>query len=63
MRKGVFKMTNCSKCGKEVSERAETCPHCGEIRPGESEASKKAFYIAVWAVFIFGVITVIATSF
>ncbi len=34
-------MTKCSKCGKEVSETARACPHCGERNPGESELSKK----------------------
>lgn len=22
-------LTNCKECGKEVSKKAETCPHCG----------------------------------
>ena len=34
-------MTNCSKCGKEVSERATTCPHCGEVGPALSEEQKR----------------------
>jgi len=27
-------LTNCKTCGKEVSETAPSCPHCGENLPG-----------------------------
>ena len=50
-------MTRCSKCGKEVSETAITCPHCGERNPGESESSKKAWGILMailWGLFLLG---------
>ena len=28
------KLVNCKSCGKEVSNTAKTCPHCGEGHPG-----------------------------
>ena len=30
-------LTKCRTCGKEVSTTAPTCPHCGEIKPGEKD--------------------------
>ena len=32
--------STCNNCKKEVSALAETCPHCGEPSPTESEGSK-----------------------
>ena len=29
-------LTDCRDCGKEVSRRAKTCPHCGATKPGDS---------------------------
>ena len=56
-------MTNCSKCGKEVSERAEHCPHCGEVRPGASEGEKKAFNVLLTVIFILGMLCVFMDAF
>jgi hypothetical protein len=30
---GAGKLVPCAKCGKSVSDEAETCPHCGEHQP------------------------------
>ena len=30
-------MKYCRDCGKQVSECASRCPHCGAPHPGESE--------------------------
>ncbi len=29
-------MTKCKECGKEVSQKAPTCPHCGVKDPGDN---------------------------
>ncbi len=35
-------MIKCRECGKEISSRAENCPHCGyKTRYGRSEAENK----------------------
>ena len=26
-------LVKCRTCGKDVAERARTCPHCGQINP------------------------------
>lgn len=31
-------LVKCSECGREVSDRAAACPHCGNPLPGQSEA-------------------------
>jgi len=54
-------MTNCSKCGKEVSERATTCPHCGEVGPALSEEQKRKKEIEVNAAYVVGIIIVVLT--
>ena len=28
-------LTDCRDCGKEVSRKAKSCPHCGANKPGE----------------------------
>lgn len=30
-------MTNCSECGKEISDKATTCPHCGAPQSAPSQ--------------------------
>ena len=29
-------LTRCKDCGREVSKRAKTCPHCGVSKPGKA---------------------------
>jgi len=31
----------CSECGREISDQAASCPHCGAPRQGEAAAKKK----------------------
>jgi hypothetical protein len=31
-------LAECRECGKEVSNRAKTCPHCGVSRPGTTNS-------------------------
>lgn len=35
-------LAQCSECGKEVSDRAETCPNCGHPIGVEASSKKKA---------------------
>lgn len=35
----------CADCGKEVSENAEKCPHCGADGPKEKEEFPLMLYI------------------
>jgi len=32
----------CKECGKDVSDRATVCPHCGYVFASEEEKAKKA---------------------
>jgi len=32
MRAKRVSMVQCQACGREISKRAESCPHCGEPR-------------------------------
>lgn len=44
-------MIKCRECGKEISSRAEACPHCGaKTRFGREEAEKKQLTTAsvIW---------------
>lgn len=42
-------LINCSECGKEVSDRALSCPHCGnplgENRAQAGESETQPFYV------------------
>lgn len=35
-------MTKCRECGKEVSNQASTCPHCGVSKPCSSAYRKSS---------------------
>lgn len=48
----------CADCGKEVSDRAEKCPHCGRVSPGAY--SRKGFNWW-WALIVF--VALFATCF
>ena len=45
-------MTKCPECGKEVSDTAKTCPHCGHELPQKPNV--------VAGIFILGAIFLIA---
>ncbi|MDB4786762.1 zf-TFIIB domain-containing protein [Planctomycetaceae bacterium] len=41
----------CSDCGKEVSNRAQTCPHCGGPGPlTQATAGTQAIFIFCWII-------------
>jgi hypothetical protein len=33
-------LAECRECGKEVSNSAKLCPHCGVSQPGKSKAQE-----------------------
>ena len=35
-------LIKCSECGKEISDTAKTCPHCGTITEHQKELNKKS---------------------
>lgn len=48
----------CKECGREISDAATTCPHCGApVKPSKPTTSNTASYIkiAILAACIFGV--------
>lgn len=48
----------CKECGREISDAATTCPHCGApVKPSKPTKSNTASYIkiAILAACIFGV--------
>ena len=55
-------LIKCSECGKEVSDKASSCPICGNpLQDGvvTTQATKKRwklFKLISWLVFIFGLI-------
>ena len=46
-------MKNCQECGKEISSKAEKCPHCGA-------PVKKKTSLGVWLFLIFVVLSFVA---
>ena len=50
-------LINCKECGKEVSDKAINCPHCG-YKMNKSEGMKVANGIA-WMFIIFMIIMMI----
>ncbi len=51
-------LTRCPECGKEISEQAQTCPHCGNpLRPVVVEKTSKHWKVAKlisWVVLVGG---------
>ena len=50
----MAKLVKCKTCGKEVSETAWKCPHCGEKNPGIS--TLKSFLSVLVVIFIIAII-------
>lgn len=48
----------CIDCGKDVSDRAEKCPHCGRVSPGAHTRKVNQWR---WAILAF--VLVFATCF
>ena len=48
-------LVNCVECGKEVSDKAEQCPHCGRKDPnwkGISFKKRPIQAIYIWIVYL-----------
>jgi hypothetical protein len=52
----MAKLVLCRTCGKEVSNAAGKCPHCGQGRPARMPRGVKIFLGAVAGLFVFGLI-------
>lgn len=35
-------LINCTHCGKQMSDRVDVCPHCGEMPEAKKEATQEA---------------------
>jgi ribosomal protein L37E len=49
-------LTTCPECGKEISDQADLCPHCGyAVRRIRVEATVKRYkrHMLVWFLFLF----------
>ncbi|MGI6193202.1 MAG: Ltp family lipoprotein [Christensenellales bacterium] len=51
------KMTNCAKCGAEISESSDTCPYCGAKKKQPYSIFKKWWFWVVAAVLVIAIIT------
>lgn len=40
-------LTTCNSCGKEVSPKAASCPHCGQPKPAKRKPSAKRVLIGL----------------
>jgi len=49
-------LIKCKECGKEISDKAQKCPHCGAITVHEA---KKTIWIAVFTIIGFIVIALL----
>jgi hypothetical protein len=56
----MTRLVNCKTCGKQVSQRAKVCPHCGEQRP--APASFRVVYLALILLALFALIVKFAGS-
>ena len=49
-------LTNCKKCGKEISDQASKCPHCGASRlDAIGVPNSTARKVAGWLLILFGI--------
>ena len=54
----------CTECGKEMSDKAKSCPHCGcPIKKTCSESTKKNIKISLIVISIITVISIVIISF
>ena len=53
-------MVNCRECGKDVSDKAETCPHCGIKKPAPDSKVGNYLKLGLGALIIFGVVRCIS---
>ena len=45
-------LIKCSECGKEISDKAKVCPHCGTKYKSENENDRKGFPTSVMFILI-----------
>jgi hypothetical protein len=45
-------MTTCKECGKQVSTKAKTCPHCGAAAPAKKKANGG---VGKWLLMVFAI--------
>lgn len=45
-------LTTCNSCGKEVSPKAKSCPHCGQPKPYKKKPSAKRVAIGLGIVIV-----------
>ena len=52
------KLTACSACNNNVSKKAKTCPHCGQMDPAKKgvKLSRKLLFIIIFFIFILGLL-------
>lgn len=57
-------LIECSECRKEISDKAEKCPHCGAPTPGtEIKQQKKWYEKTSVTLFVLGLLIVIGFGF
>lgn len=52
-------LVKCKECGKEISDQAITCPHCGAPTPKVEEDKDKKKGSCLYAIFIVIVLFVV----
>jgi RNA polymerase subunit RPABC4/transcription elongation factor Spt4 len=56
-------LIKCPECGKEISDQAQSCPHCGNpIKPVVIEQTGKKWKLAkviTWLIFWFGAVLIL----
>jgi len=49
-------MVNCRECGKEVSDQAKSCPHCGIAKPAPPSQVGNYLKLGFGALVVFGMV-------
>ena len=53
-------MIKCPECGKEISEKAKSCPNCGHPHPKKQGKKQRNYLIFNILLLIFGILMVLA---
>lgn len=63
-------LINCPECGKEISNKAASCPHCGypllsedASRLEEARRKDKQFLIRIGGLLLIGIAAILAFAF
>ena len=51
-------LMKCKECGKEISSKAEFCPHCGFVYKKQKAGTKKIVLVTLITLFVVGIILV-----